>query len=145
MATAAMVLGVVPLILASGAGAVSRCNMGLVIASGLSIGTLFTLFVVPAVYLLIAADHSRRAGPGGALRNSRRPASRWPDLSFGSAIPSETTRTKHASIGRVEIQSSACHWTGKLVRGASAEGACCPRSGAIVSPAFASNASATLV
>jgi multidrug efflux pump len=62
MTTAAMVLGVVPLILAGGAGAVSRFNMGLVIASGLSIGTLFTLFVVPAVYLLIATDHSRRAG-----------------------------------------------------------------------------------
>ena len=61
MTTAAMVLGVIPLIIASGAGAVSRFNMGLVIASGLSIGTLFTLFVVPAVYMMIAADHSRRA------------------------------------------------------------------------------------
>ena len=60
MTTAAMVMGVVPLIVASGAGAVSRFSMGLVIASGLSIGTLFTLFVVPAVYMLIAADHSRR-------------------------------------------------------------------------------------
>jgi multidrug efflux pump len=59
MTTAAMVLGVVPLITASGAGAVSRFAMGLVIATGLSIGTLFTLFVVPAAYLLIAADHSR--------------------------------------------------------------------------------------
>ncbi|MBO0757077.1 MAG: efflux RND transporter permease subunit, partial [Bradyrhizobiaceae bacterium] len=53
------VLGVIPLITATGAGAVSRFNMGLVIASGLAIGTLFTLFVVPAVYLLIATDHSR--------------------------------------------------------------------------------------
>jgi multidrug efflux pump len=61
MTTAAMVLGVVPLITASGAGAVSRFNMGLVIASGLAIGTLFTLFVVPAVYLLLGADHSRHA------------------------------------------------------------------------------------
>jgi multidrug efflux pump len=60
MTTAAMVLGVIPLIVAAGAGAVSRFNMGLVIASGLSIGTLFTLFVVPAAYLLIATDHSRR-------------------------------------------------------------------------------------
>jgi multidrug efflux pump len=60
MTTAAMVLGVIPLIIASGAGAVSRFNMGLVIASGLAIGTLFTLFVVPAVYMMIAADHSRR-------------------------------------------------------------------------------------
>ena len=57
MTTAAMVLGVVPLITASGAGAASRFNMGLVIASGLSIGTLFTLFVLPAVYLVIAARH----------------------------------------------------------------------------------------
>jgi multidrug efflux pump len=61
MTTAAMVLGVVPLIVTSGAGAVSRFDMGLVIASGLSIGTLFTLFVVPAFYLMIAADHSVRA------------------------------------------------------------------------------------
>ncbi|WP_223247654.1 efflux RND transporter permease subunit [Sulfuriferula multivorans] len=61
MTTAAMVLGVVPLIVASGAGAVSRFNMGLVIASGLSIGTLFTLFVVPGIYMLLAADHSHEA------------------------------------------------------------------------------------
>ena len=58
MTTAAMVLGVVPLIIAGGAGAVSRFQMGLVIAAGLSIGTLFTLFVVPAVYLLLATDRS---------------------------------------------------------------------------------------
>jgi multidrug efflux pump len=59
MTTAAMVFGVVPLLTASGAGAVSRFNLGLVIASGLAIGTLFTLFVVPAFYLLLAADHSK--------------------------------------------------------------------------------------
>ena len=67
MTTAAMGFGVVPMIVASGAGAVSRFNMGLVIASGLTIGTLFTLFVVPAAYLLLAADHSDstiRAGAG---------------------------------------------------------------------------------
>ena len=64
MTTAAMVLGVLPLITASGAGAVSRFNMGLVIASGIAIGTLFTLFVVPAVYMLVAADHSNRKENG---------------------------------------------------------------------------------
>jgi len=58
MTTAAMVFGVVPLIMASGAGAAARFNMGLVIASGLSIGTLFTLFVLPAVYLVVAARHT---------------------------------------------------------------------------------------
>ncbi|MDE1968638.1 MAG: efflux RND transporter permease subunit [Alphaproteobacteria bacterium] len=61
MTTAAMVLGVAPLIFASGAGAVSRFDMGLVISSGIAIGTLFTLFVVPAVYMLVAADHSKAA------------------------------------------------------------------------------------
>jgi len=60
MTTAAMVLGVFPLILASGAGAVGRFNMGLVIMTGLSIGTLFTLFVVPAMYMLLAEDHAQR-------------------------------------------------------------------------------------
>lgn len=59
MTTAAMVLGVIPLINASGAGALSRYNIGLVIATGISIGTLFTLFVVPAMYLLIATDHTK--------------------------------------------------------------------------------------
>lgn len=54
MTTAAMVVGVVPLILASGAGAVSRFDIGLVIATGMSIGTLFTLFVVPVIYTFVA-------------------------------------------------------------------------------------------
>lgn len=60
MTTASMVLGVLPLLLATGAGALSRYNIGLVIISGLSIGTLFTLFVVPAMYLLLADDLSLR-------------------------------------------------------------------------------------
>ena len=58
MTTAAMVLGVVPLVFASGAGAASRFAIGLVISTGLAIGTVFTLFVVPGVYMLIGADHS---------------------------------------------------------------------------------------
>ncbi len=63
MTTAAMVLGVIPLITATGAGAASRFNMGLVIASGLAIGTMFTLLVVPAVYMLLASDHVKPAEP----------------------------------------------------------------------------------
>jgi multidrug efflux pump len=54
MTTAAMVFGMVPLILATGAGAVSRFDIGLVIATGMSVGTLFTLFVLPCVYSLLA-------------------------------------------------------------------------------------------
>jgi multidrug efflux pump len=56
MTTAAMVLGVVPLLYASGAGAAARFSMGLVIASGMSIGTIFTLFVVPMFYTFIARE-----------------------------------------------------------------------------------------
>ncbi len=61
MTTAAMVLGVLPLVFADGAGAAGRFNMGLVISTGIAIGTLFTLFVVPAMYMLLAADHTREA------------------------------------------------------------------------------------
>ena len=64
MTTAAMVLGVIPLITASGAGAVSRYNIGLVIATGISIGTLFTLFVVPAMYMFLADDYQQQASEG---------------------------------------------------------------------------------
>lgn len=59
MTTAAMVLGVLPLVFATGAGAASRYCIGLVIASGMSIGTLFTLFVVPTMYTLIATDFNK--------------------------------------------------------------------------------------
>jgi multidrug efflux pump len=59
MTTAAMVLGVLPLVIATGAGAAGRKAMGWVIFTGLSIGTIFTLFIVPAVYLLLAADHEK--------------------------------------------------------------------------------------
>jgi multidrug efflux pump len=69
MTTAAMVLGVVPLVIASGAGAAGRHDMGLVIFAGLSIGTLFTLFVVPAVYMMIGADHSAHAMESEAMTN----------------------------------------------------------------------------
>lgn len=54
MTTVAMVLGVVPLIFASGAGAMSRYDIGLVIATGMSIGTCFTLFIVPTMYTVLA-------------------------------------------------------------------------------------------
>ncbi len=57
MTTASMVLGVLPLVIASGAGAAGRNAMGMVIFTGMSIGTLFTLLVVPAMYMIIAADH----------------------------------------------------------------------------------------
>ncbi len=74
MTTAAMVLGVVPLVIASGAGAAGRHAMGLVIFTGLSIGTLFTLFVVPAMYLFLGAEHHKRQ-PAGTAASAPSPAS----------------------------------------------------------------------
>ena len=59
MTTAAMVVSMIPLIIASGAGARSRSDIGIVIAAGMSIGTMFTLFVTPAIYTLISRDHSK--------------------------------------------------------------------------------------
>ncbi|PPD35736.1 MAG: multidrug efflux protein [Methylomonas sp.] len=59
MTTVSMIVAMVPLLMASGPGAASRFDIGLVIASGLGIGTLFTLFVVPAFYLLLAREHQQ--------------------------------------------------------------------------------------
>ena len=57
MTTAAMVVGLFPLVTAAGAGAASRFSIGIVVVAGMSIGTLFTLFVLPAVYTVLAKDH----------------------------------------------------------------------------------------
>ena len=60
MTTGAMVLGAVPLALASGPGAESRQQIGMVIVGGMTFGTLLTLFVVPTVYTLVARSRPRR-------------------------------------------------------------------------------------
>lgn len=57
MTTAAMVAGLVPLLTAAGAGAESRFSIGLVIVAGLSIGTMFTLFVLPVIYSFVGENH----------------------------------------------------------------------------------------
>ena len=61
MTTAAMVVALIPLIFATGAGASSRFSIGVVIVAGMAIGTLFTLFVLPAVYTVLAKDHRKEA------------------------------------------------------------------------------------
>ena len=63
MTTGAMVLGALPLAIATGAGAEARQQIGWAIIGGMSIGTLFTLFVIPTVYDLIAGRH-RYMDPG---------------------------------------------------------------------------------
>jgi len=57
MTTVATVAGHFPLTLVTGAGAVARNSIGIVLVGGMTIGTLFTLFIVPSLYVLIAKDH----------------------------------------------------------------------------------------
>jgi multidrug efflux pump len=57
MTTIATVCGHFPLTLVTGAGAVARNSIGIVLVGGMTIGTLCTLFVVPSLYVLIAQDH----------------------------------------------------------------------------------------
>ena len=71
MTTAATVVGHFPLVLATGPGAGARNSIGIMLVSGMIIGTFFTLFVVPAIYLLVA--HTRTV-PAGALEGEGRSA-----------------------------------------------------------------------
>ena len=102
MTTAAMVLGVVPLIIASGAGAKARFSIGLVIAAGMAIGTLFTLFVLPMFYTFIARSDEAmaRERAGARPRRSRtRRRSRLARLSQ-PALASRLTPREEAAPAR---------------------------------------------
>jgi multidrug efflux pump len=61
MTTAATVIGHFPLVLAKGPGAGARNSIGIMLVSGMIIGTLFTLFIVPSIYMLVARTHTRAA------------------------------------------------------------------------------------
>jgi multidrug efflux pump len=61
MTSSATIAGYFPLVLVSGAGAAARNSIGLVLVGGMAVGTAFTLFVIPSIYLLIARDHRREA------------------------------------------------------------------------------------
>lgn len=76
MTSVALIVAMVPLLLADGPGSVSRFQIGLVIATGLGIGTFFTLFIVPAVYCLLARDHSHLASQSddAEVNDDSRPA-----------------------------------------------------------------------
>jgi multidrug efflux pump len=59
MTTGATIAGHFPLILVTGAGAAARNSIGLVLVGGIAIGSLFTLFIIPSIYMLVAKDHSK--------------------------------------------------------------------------------------
>ena len=88
MTTGAMVLGALPLAIASGAGAESRQQIGWVIVGGMSFGTLLTLFVMPTVYSFLGQVHTSRSTP-----------------ELGAPAPSPADREGHA---RVEIARQVC-------------------------------------
>jgi len=75
MTTGAMVLGAVPLAIATGAGAEARQQIGLVVVGGLMVGTLFTLYVIPTVYVLVGGRAARTVPAGGPVP-AKAPAAR---------------------------------------------------------------------
>jgi multidrug efflux pump len=78
MTTAATVVAMVPLLIAGGAGAASRFAIGVVIAAGMTIGTMFTLFITPAVYTYLARDHQKAARLACAASTSVEPPAEQP-------------------------------------------------------------------
>jgi multidrug efflux pump len=107
MTTAATVVAMVPLLIASGAGAAARFNIGIVIAAGMTIGTLFTLFVTPTVYTYLAPDHqkararleaeAREAGEAPLPREKAPTKAEMKEIDAaadaGVLFPSETAKT----------------------------------------------------
>jgi len=70
MTSAATIAGHFPLTLVTGAGAAARNSIGLVLVGGMAVGTLFTLFVVPSIYMLVARDHTEDRAREASLRNN---------------------------------------------------------------------------
>ncbi len=81
MTTVATVAGHFPLTLVTGAGAVARNSIGIVLVGGMTIGTLFTLFIVPSLYVLIAQDHGHDAERNATNESGRIPSQSGHDLS----------------------------------------------------------------
>jgi multidrug efflux pump len=67
MISVATIAGHFPLTLVTGAGAAARNSIGLVLVGGMAIGTIFTLFVIPSIYMLIARDHSKERSTESAI------------------------------------------------------------------------------
>ena len=109
MTTAATVMAMVPLLIASGAGAASRFAIGVVIAAGMTIGTLFTLFVTPAVYTYLARDHQRaRAKLAEALGEKAAEAAPEAETALAATLPPPRLRPRPAPPRRP--RSAAGGW-----------------------------------
>jgi multidrug efflux pump len=85
MTTVATVVGHFPLTLVTGPGAAARNSIGLVLVAGMAIGTLFTLFFVPAIYLLVAKDRTGEAAEDAAAAEADARADTAAPLALGQA------------------------------------------------------------
>ena len=92
MTTVATVVGHFPLTLVTGAGAIARNSIGIVLVGGMTIGTFFTLFIVPSVYVLIAKDHRADAAKSeGQAATKTAPAAHREDPSLPVAAKALTS------------------------------------------------------
>ena len=91
MTTVATIAGNFPLTLVTGAGAAARNSIGIMLVSGMTIGTLFTLLVVPSIYMLIAKDHARRKFP----RRKHEFCYEWKSANAGSRRANQPDRQTH--------------------------------------------------
>ena len=108
MTSVATVCGHFPLTLVTGAGAAARNSIGIVLVGGMSIGTIFTLFIVPSLYVLLARTHhenapgrrSRAGRSAGARAGSgiRRGLTTLSSLTFSPATAGELARTSGPSV-----------------------------------------------
>ena len=105
MTTGAMVLGAVPLALATGAGAESRQDIGWVIVGGLLVGTLFTLFVIPVVYTYLSRRVFIEADQEGTA-----------DLSTPALPAPKRARACRIGLGKVQKRRAPARGLPGLVR-----------------------------
>ena len=74
MTSGATIAGHFPLTLVTGAGAAARNSIGLVLVGGMAVGTVFTLFVIPSIYMLVARDHAKSRKEAGEVAATTVPA-----------------------------------------------------------------------
>jgi multidrug efflux pump len=103
MTSTATIAGYFPLVLVSGAGAAARNSIGLVLVGGMATGTLFTLFVIPAIYILIARDHQRQraAAQAGLSENA----------SLNNICRAPWTDDLSVPAGCRLVADADCNWT----------------------------------
>ena len=79
MTTGATIAGHFPLVLVTGAGAAARNSIGLVLVGGMAVGTLFTLFIIPSIYMLVARDHTKIPARSDIAKSAQSPALEEPN------------------------------------------------------------------